>query len=169
MAGEWSESDRLVLISVVPHCTQPWVTSSRSFDSAPSLSRAGATDVTAIRWPQCGQGMRKLCRCDGATPLQRMELSRSKTSRFHCGYSPTRLGSSQQIFVRCTNFVRRNMTSASLCGRGSILAQLAQSALLLASRFVAAPESNQGVGCLCGPDLGCSGDLGYFRQAASQI
>jgi hypothetical protein len=49
------------------------------------------------------------------------------------------------------------------------LTQLAQSALLLASRFVAAPESNQGVGCLCGPDLGCSGDLGYFRQAASQI
>jgi predicted nucleic acid-binding protein len=51
----------------------------------------------------------------------------------------------------------------------AFLAQLAQSGLLLASRFVAAPESNQGVGCLCGPDLGCSGDLGYFRQAASQI
>jgi hypothetical protein len=26
-------------------------------------SRAGATDVTAIRWPQCGQGRRKLGRC----------------------------------------------------------------------------------------------------------
>jgi hypothetical protein len=58
---------------------------------------------------------------------------------------------------------------ASLSKAHRALAQLAQSALLLASRFVAAPESNQGVGCLCGPDLGCSGDLGYFRQAASQI
>jgi ATP-dependent DNA ligase len=63
---------------------------------------------------------------------------------------------------------RHKATDAMLCAF-DLLAQLAQSALLLASRFVAAPESNQGVGCLCGPDLGCSGVLGYFRQAASQI
>jgi hypothetical protein len=56
MAWKLPENGRLVLISVVPHCTQLWVISSRSFDSAPLGYRAGAAAVIAIRCPQCGQG-----------------------------------------------------------------------------------------------------------------
>jgi hypothetical protein len=48
----------------VPHCTQPWVTSSRSFDSMPLANRAGVTAVITIRCPQCGQGRRKVGRRD---------------------------------------------------------------------------------------------------------
>src|SRR5437879_1826806 len=44
MAWESPECERLVQVCVVPHCTQPWVTSSRSFDSAPLGCRAGAMD-----------------------------------------------------------------------------------------------------------------------------
>ena len=65
-------SSGLVLISVVPHCTQLWVTSSRSFDSAPLASCAGPTAEIAIRCPQCGQGRRKLGRREGATSLKCM-------------------------------------------------------------------------------------------------
>jgi hypothetical protein len=61
-------SSGLVLISDVPHCTQVWVTSSRSF-AAPSSYSAGATEVIAIRLPQCWQGRRKLGRSDGETSL----------------------------------------------------------------------------------------------------
>ena len=68
MALESPESG-LVLISVVPHCTQAWVTSSRSSDSAPLAYCTGATAVIAIRFPQCGQGRRKLGKCDAVTPL----------------------------------------------------------------------------------------------------
>ena len=62
-------------VSIVPHCTQVWVTSSRSFDSTPLAYREGVTDVIAIRCPQCGQGRRKLGRRDEETSLHCMELS----------------------------------------------------------------------------------------------
>jgi hypothetical protein len=55
----------LVLISVVPHRTQPWVTSSRSFDAVPLGNSAGATAVISIRCPQYGQGSMRVGRCDG--------------------------------------------------------------------------------------------------------
>lgn len=76
-----SENDRLVLISVAPHCTQVWVMSSRSFESAPLAYRAGATAVMTHRCPQCGQGSRTLGRCEGTTLLQCMELFGSEPSR----------------------------------------------------------------------------------------
>jgi hypothetical protein len=36
-----AEGERIVRISVVPHCAQLWVMSSRSFDAAPLASLAG--------------------------------------------------------------------------------------------------------------------------------
>jgi hypothetical protein len=66
----WASSENgLVLIIIVPHCTQVWVTSSKSFDAAPLPNGAGATAVIASRLPQCRQGRRKLGRCDRATSL----------------------------------------------------------------------------------------------------
>jgi hypothetical protein len=35
------EGERIVRISVPPHCSQRWMMSSRSFDAAPFASRAG--------------------------------------------------------------------------------------------------------------------------------
>ena len=49
------------------------------------------------------------------------------------------------------------------------LAQLAQFGLELASRFVAAGESNQGVGCRKDRIWACSANQGSFRAFASQI
>jgi hypothetical protein len=47
------ECVRIVRITVVPHCTQVWVMSSRSSDPKPFSNSAGATAVIAIRCPQC--------------------------------------------------------------------------------------------------------------------
>src|SRR5215468_9501594 len=65
-----SASCRTVRVSVVPHCTQPWVISSRLLDSAPPFDWAGATAVIAIRCPQYGQGSKKLGRFDRITVLK---------------------------------------------------------------------------------------------------
>jgi hypothetical protein len=65
-----------VRVRVVPHCTQLWVTSSRSSDPTALSECAGTTAVIAIRCPQCGHGRRKVGRADGITSLQSMELSR---------------------------------------------------------------------------------------------
>jgi hypothetical protein len=51
-----------VRVSVVPHCAQPCVMSSRLPDSAPPLNPAGVTVVITIRCPQQGQGSIKLGR-----------------------------------------------------------------------------------------------------------
>src|ERR1700722_4291741 len=68
---------RMVRVSVVPHWTQPWVTSSSSVSGPfwPSTSiayMAGLTPVTAMRCPQNGQGSRKVGSRDGATDGCRM-------------------------------------------------------------------------------------------------
>src|SRR5215472_13039617 len=55
--------------------------SSRSFDPTLPANRAGVTAVIAIRCPQCGQGRRKLGRCEGATPLKDTEYSRIRHDR----------------------------------------------------------------------------------------
>jgi hypothetical protein len=69
-------SELTMRVSLVPHCTQPWVTSSRSFDAAPSAKCTGPAATITIRCPQCGQGRRRDDRCDGATSWQRMAFSR---------------------------------------------------------------------------------------------
>jgi hypothetical protein len=58
----------MVGISVVPHCTQLWVMSSRSLDAAPPpagrvrRSQASSCDRTVYRgsggWPDCGTSVR---------------------------------------------------------------------------------------------------------------
>jgi hypothetical protein len=55
-----------VRITVVPHCTQVWVMSSRSSDREPFSNSAGVTAVIASRCPQCEQGRRTLGRRDDA-------------------------------------------------------------------------------------------------------
>jgi hypothetical protein len=66
VAVSWSlsASGRTVRVSVVPHCAQPWVMSSRLPDCAPPLDRAGVIAVIVMRCPQQGQGSRKLGRFD---------------------------------------------------------------------------------------------------------
>ena len=61
------ESEGTVRIIVVPHCTQRWVTSSRSLDAAPSASSAGSTAVITILCTQSGQGTSRDGRRDGLT------------------------------------------------------------------------------------------------------
>jgi hypothetical protein len=60
------ERVRIVRITVVPHCTQVWVMSSRSSDREPFSNSAGVTAVIASRCPQCEQGRRTLGRRDDA-------------------------------------------------------------------------------------------------------
>jgi len=50
------ESVRIVRITIVPHCTQVWVISSRSSDRKPFSNSAGVMAVIASRCPQCEQG-----------------------------------------------------------------------------------------------------------------
>jgi hypothetical protein len=69
-------SELTVRVSLVPHSTQPWVTSTRSFDAAPLASCTGPAAAITIRCPQFGQERRRDDRCDGATSWQRMAFSR---------------------------------------------------------------------------------------------
>jgi hypothetical protein len=68
------ETGRTVRVSIVPHRTQAWVTSLRSFDSVPLAIRVRVIAVITIWRPQCVQGRRKVGRLEGATSLRRMEL-----------------------------------------------------------------------------------------------
>ena len=61
MALESPESG-LVLISVVPHCTQAWVTSSRSSDSAP-LDRCYRRDCHPVPAMRAGKEETRQVRC----------------------------------------------------------------------------------------------------------
>jgi hypothetical protein len=66
--GRWGNDDggsrrqaaperiRTVRVSDAPHCSQQWVTSSRSSDLVPVLSNAGCTVVSRIRCPQWRRG-----------------------------------------------------------------------------------------------------------------
>jgi hypothetical protein len=68
----------MVRVIVVPHCTQPWVTSSRSLDVAPLASSAGSIAVITILCAQSGQGSSRDGRREGLTSWQRMSISRSQ-------------------------------------------------------------------------------------------
>jgi hypothetical protein len=63
-----------VRVSIVPHRTQAWVTSLRSFDSGPLAIRVRVIAVITIWRPQCVQGRRKVGSLEGATSLYCMEL-----------------------------------------------------------------------------------------------
>jgi hypothetical protein len=84
------------------------VISSRSFVSAPSAYSAGATEVIAIRFPQCGQGEETRQMRWGNVLIAHWSSPSSETSQR--GHSPTDSRKSQEIFVRCTMFVHRGMT-----------------------------------------------------------
>jgi hypothetical protein len=80
--GSLSTSGRTVRVSVVPHCAQPWVISSRLPDSAPPLERAGVIAVIVMRCPQQGHGSKKLGRFD------RIRLLKDTESLSHARFSP---------------------------------------------------------------------------------
>jgi hypothetical protein len=99
MTSASPETGRTVRVSVVPHRTQAWVTSLRSFDSAPLANRVRVIAVITIWCPQCVQGRRKVGRLEGATSLYCMELFFNyEASRFHSGHSRPDLRECQHVF-----------------------------------------------------------------------
>jgi hypothetical protein len=103
MTSASPETGRTVRVSIVPHRTQAWVTSLRSFDSVPLAIRVRVIAVITIWRPQCVQGRRKVGRLEGATSLHRMELfSITRRVDFNPVHSPPDLRECQQVFVRRT-------------------------------------------------------------------
>jgi hypothetical protein len=128
-ARVWSPAiSRIVRVKVVPHCTQPWVISSRPFDSTPLAPGAGATAVITIRCPQRGQGRRKVGRRDKVIFRYCMESPRFRypTPRLF----PAPFTKVSTNIVRCTIFMHRTL------GMVAVPASKAQTELTHCSVFV---------------------------------
>jgi hypothetical protein len=135
MTSASPETGRTVRVSIVPHRTQAWVTSLRSFDSVPLAIRVRVIGVITIWRPQCVQGRRKVGSLEGATSLYCMELFHARRPDFTPGRI---LRECQQVFVRRTQFVRRDTPSAGPA--------LARDRLRDENRSLSAcPESDGGV------------------------
>jgi hypothetical protein len=63
--AETSVTDRTVRVSVMSHWTHPYVMSSSVLHAASPSAGRGVTALTTMRFPQRGQGRRKLGRWEG--------------------------------------------------------------------------------------------------------